>query len=71
MEQSSDVPGLGAIPRAGFWGSGEGGWTMSCQTPGLSAAGGMSDSVLKPGGLSGTPVSTNMEFRFSVQKLAI
>lgn len=64
MEQSSDMPGLGAIPRG--W---EGGWAVSSQLPALSAAREMSDSVLKSRGLGGTPVSniySNMEFGFSV-----
>lgn len=50
------------------------GSAVSCRPPELSVAGEMSDSVLKLEGLGDTTVSTiysNMEFRFSVQKLAI
>lgn len=47
---------------------------VNCQPPALSAAGEMSDSVLKVEGLGGILVSTiysNTEFRVSVQKLIV
>ena len=55
-------------------GVGVGGPAVRCQPAALSAAGEMSDSDLKmerPGGKSLSTIYSNMEFRFSVQKLAL